>query len=58
MFAQMNDMRKFSTYTMLKVTQFSEVSLESLDGIPVSVKKYHPHVDAKRYEMGAIFSLS
>ncbi len=36
---------------MLKQTQYSKVSLEVLDGIPVAAKKYHSNSKLERYEL-------
>lgn len=51
MFPLLEDIYRFSTYTMRKKTQYSVVSLEVLDGIPVAAKKYHTHVNFERYEI-------
>jgi SAM-dependent methyltransferase/tRNA A-37 threonylcarbamoyl transferase component Bud32 len=45
-----NELKNFSAYQMLKKTQFSEVSLSELNGIPVAIKKYNSKKLFDRYD--------
>lgn len=49
MFYSLQEMRKFTSYTMIKVSGHSKVSLEMLDGLPVATKHYSDE-HLERYE--------
>jgi len=41
MFFRLEELRKFSTYTMIKKSSHSKVLFGTFEGIPVAVKEYH-----------------
>jgi 2-polyprenyl-3-methyl-5-hydroxy-6-metoxy-1,4-benzoquinol methylase/predicted Ser/Thr protein kinase len=42
--------KKYSSYTMLKKTTYSQVGLDYFKGIPVAIKKYHKHISPKVFK--------